>query len=169
MNFKLSDYYSNKIAQACSRDTGDLLSGMVNRSRGRFGHSKCITLDPLSPSFGGAYAVTDSSGESFSSLNQERPSFTKGVRSLQGKMNHCGRVPLSGFGWTGITSFLSACLEGRKNAAYQYSDRVFVFQKDFLVASLSTLAESSEQCRDGWILRGSFRMTAKDYGCLLVY
>lgn len=32
-----------------------------------------------------------------------------------------------------------------ENAAYQYSERVFVLQKDFLVASLSTLAKSSEQ------------------------
>lgn len=31
-----------------------------------------------------------------------------------------------------------------ENAAYQYSECVFVLQKDFLVASLSTLAESSE-------------------------
>ena len=72
--------------------------------------------------------------ESFSSLNHQGPSFTKGVRLLWGKMNHHGKVPLSGFGWTSIASFLFTHSERRSECCSStFTKLEMYFRMDFQV------------------------------------
>lgn len=95
-----------------------LQSTMVNESRINFEDPQYAETGSNKAFIWGRWKMTNSSEGVFSSFNQQGPSFTEGVRLLQGKMSHCGKVPLSGFGGTSMTSFLFTHSERRSECCW---------------------------------------------------